>query len=460
MSAIAMILVKRGYSVSGSDTQLTEKTVQLSKSGITIFKDQSSENIEFLCKKEHYSPIIIVSSAIQNNNEELKAAHNKKLHIQHRSDLLASLINNQKSIVVAGSHGKTTTSTLITTLLALCDEDPTAVIGGVVPLYKTNGHSGKGDLLIAEADESDGTLIKFKSYIGLITNLELDHTDHYKNMNSLIKTIEEFGNKCKHLIINQDCNILKESFKSNVITCSIKSIKNTDFAAIPTSMSGNQSIAKYYEKNKLIGEIIIPLPGLHNLSNVIMGIAACRTAGISFNKLNKQFNKLRSPSRRFEFKGIWNERLIIDDYAHHPSEIKATLEVGRLQINSPDSFLPKKVARLIVVFQPHRFSRTQDLMNEFSKSLGNSDLLFLAPIYSAGERAINGINSESLANLVKNRHPNLPVYSCKTLSDIEIELLKRTQANDLILFIGAGNINSFSKKLMENKELEHSSEKI
>ena len=461
MSALALILAGKGYSVSGSDQKSNEFLDELTSKGIKIFKNQSALNIEKVCASKSLRPLIILSTAIPKSNPELRAAKNAQIEIIHRSDLLALLIKSQNSIVISGTHGKTTTSTFISTLLGLSEEDPTAIIGGLVPFYNSNANAGKGKLLIAEADESDGTIIKFKPHIGLITNLELDHTNHYTNINSLIKTMKKFSSNSEKIVANYDCKIVKDNFKS-AIWWSTKTTHGVEFAAIPYSVTGDRTNASYYEKGELIGEISFPIPGLHNLSNLTGALAACRLSGIPFNKLNKYISQLKNPIRRFEFKGIWNDRQIVDDYAHHPSEIKATLSMAHLMINSKTSILPKMPLRVISVFQPHRFSRTRDFLEDFAKSLQESDVVILAPIYDAGESAINGISSKILAKYINQINPLLSIFVANNFIHL-IELIKiNTQAGDLILNMGAGDINKVSSKLLssENYQEELSVRKV
>ena len=462
MSALALILHRKGYSVSGSDQKKSSCIDKLISNGITIFKSQSAINILTIKNDNQLTPLIVISSAIPKTNPELRAAKNAELEIIHRSDLLALLIKSQSSIVVSGTHGKTTTSTFIATFLGLSKQDPTAIIGGLMPLYDSNAYSGKGKLLVAEADESDGTIIKFKSHIGLITNLELDHTNHYSNINSLIKTMKQFSNNSDILLSNYDCKILRDHFKSS-IWWSNKTTQGVEFAAIPYSITGGQTNANFYESGKLIGEINFPIPGLHNLSNLTGAIAACRLAGISFDRLNELICQLKSPMRRFQFRGIWNNRQIVDDYAHHPSEIKATLDMAKLMINSQVSLLPRPPQRIVSVFQPHRFTRTRDFLEDFAKSLLSSDLIILAPIFDAGETPIDGINSEVLGNIIKTRNPNSSIYVANSFNHL-INLIKiNTQEGDLILNMGAGDINnvwSRLKFLKDNSKNDYLNEQV
>ena len=444
MSALALIFKKRGYSVSGSDKVINPSIQNLEKIGVTIFNQQTSSNLNNIQAKEI---VIIISSAIPTNNEELQSAYKKNLNILHRSDLLAFLVKQQKSILIAGSHGKTTTSTLITTLMAKNNQDPTAIIGGIIPYFKSNAHSGKGEFIIAEIDESDGSIIKYHGKIGLITNIELDHTDYYKDIKSLMKKINIFAENCDFTIANYDCNNLKEYLSKGPIWWSTKESEKVQFAGIPIHMDGSKTIAKYYENGSFIDEITIPVPGFHNLNNTIGAIAAIRSTGTKFVEIKRNLQYIRSPKRRFEFKGVWEDRQIIDDYAHHPSEIRETISMARLMIKSKQSLLPNPCNRLIGVFQPHRYSRTRDLMNDFAESLGKVDLLFLAEIYSAGEKPIKGINIEKLKSYIFKYYPSLPIFTSSNLKELEYLLTEKTIKGDLILIMGAGDITKLSESL-------------
>ncbi len=243
MSALAMIFKKKGYSVSGSDKIINQSILDLKSHGIKVFKEQKKENIKEITKLEKEKLVIILSSAIKKDNEELQTATQYQLKILHRSDLLHFLINTEKqSILIAGSHGKTTTSTLITTLLASNQKDPTAIIGGIIPYYNSNSHAGKGELLVAEIDESDGSIIKYTGTIGVITNLELDHTDYYKSIDYLIEAIQIFSENCSSIIANHDCNKLREYLPNKVHWWSSKQYENSEFSGIPIYMDGKNTM--------------------------------------------------------------------------------------------------------------------------------------------------------------------------------------------------------------------------
>ncbi len=446
MSALAMILAKQGYSISGSDQKKNLTLKKLEENKVQIFPTQVESNIDKIHKVYGKDILVVRSSAIHRDNLELCKAKKYNLKIKHRSEILACLIKQKRSIIVSGSHGKTTTSTYITTLFSYANKNPTAIIGGVVPLYKSNYNFGNSEFLIAEADESDGSLVKFNPSIGLITNLELEHVDHYLDLEDLIETMKHFAKKCECLISNFDCGNLRANIKSSK-WFSIQKIINIDFALIPKESNGCEIIAEYYEKEKFIDVIKIPVPGIHNLSNALAAIAACRVAGILFKDIKKGIDNLKLPSRRFEFKGLWKNRLIVEDYAHHPSEIDAAISIASTIIKTKQNLSKILPKRIVTIFQPHRYSRTQRFQKEFAKSLSKSDLVFITPIYSAGENEIEGINNKNIGYELKKIKPNLEIYTPDNNQNL-IKLIKEhTLEKDLILIMGAGDINLICENL-------------
>ena len=449
MSALARILIDRGHQVSGSDRRMSPAMESLQAMGMVTFGSQVPENFRELDRRGTTAPLVVISSAIPDSNPELIEARERKLTIWHRSDLLAALIDQQPSIAVAGSHGKTTTSTVVTSLLHSAGEDPTAVIGGIVPCYGTNGHAGSGRLLVAEADESDGSLVKFNAALGVITNLELDHTDHYRDLDDLITTMRRFGSGCGRLLANQDDPILSEHFQADA-WWSVQRSDNVDYAALPVSLEGDRTIADLYEEGVRVGRIILPLPGLHNLSNALGAIAACRMEGIPLQQLIENLDQLESPGRRFDFRGDWEGRLIVDDYAHHPSEVAATLTMADLMVSSGRSPLPRAPKRLIVVFQPHRFSRTREFQEDFAQALSTANLVVLAPVFSAGEPAIAGVTSDALARCMQQLRSHPIIHVASTMDQVAELVREHSKADDLVLAMGAGDVNSLWSRLSAN----------
>ena len=446
MSAIAGILADRGFAVSGSDPRDNAVLQDLRSRGVRVFREQSAATIAAIRSGTSRSPLVVVSSAVPASNPELVEAQRVGLSVAHRSDVLAALIAGQTSIAVAGSHGKTTTSTLVASLLLASQHDPTAVIGGIVPAFGSNGRSGNGAVLVAEADESDGSLVKFRASLGVLTNLELDHTDHYPDLAALISTLQRFAQGCGQLLANRDCPILREHFQADH-WWSITSPAGVDFAAIPIELNGDSTLAAFYERGECLGELHLPLPGLHNLSNATAALAACRLSGVSFAELRQAVDSLKAPGRRFDYRGTWNERQVVDDYAHHPSEVDATLAMARLMVSSGRSPLPRAPERLVAVFQPHRYSRTAEFLEPFAKALSQADAVLLAPLYAAGEAPLPGISSEALAACIRRLQPQLSVDVATSIDDLATLVAAQSRPGDLVLAMGAGDVNGLWSRL-------------
>ena len=447
MSALARILVDRGHTVSGSDPRNNATTQQLKSLGVTVYDRQDASSIDaLLASVSQKAPVIVISTAIPESNPELHRAREQGLVIWHRSDLLAALIEQQPSIAVAGSHGKTTTSTLITSLLMAAGEDPTAVIGGIVPCIGSNGHAGQGKLLVAEADESDGSLVKFTPTLGVITNLELDHTDHYNGLDDLIATLQQFAAGCNRLLANHDDPVLQEHCEPTAWWSNQQS-EGVAYAALPLSLEGDRCIARFYEAGQPIGDFTLPLAGRHNLSNATAALAACRMEGLPFEQLVEGLSTLEAPGRRFDHRGTWEGRHIVDDYAHHPSEVKATLDMAQLMVKSGKSPLPSPPRRLLAVFQPHRYSRTRQFFTDFAQALQNCDALVLAPVYAAGEQPLQGICSNTLAEQVRSINPDLEVVVADDLNQLTEIVKQHSRQDDLVLAMGAGDINGLWGRL-------------
>ncbi|QEY33481.1 UDP-N-acetylmuramate--L-alanine ligase [Synechococcus sp. RSCCF101] len=453
MSALALILADRGYPVSGSDPRESPMRSHLETVGVRVFSRQDESTVAQL-DSSGLNPLVVCSTAIPESNPELKAARTRGWPVLHRSDLLAALIDQQPAIAVAGSHGKTTTSTLITELLLAAGEDPTAVIGGVVPSLGRNGRCGQGRLLVAEADESDGTLVKFAPELGVITNLELDHTDHYHDLDALVATVSRFAGNCRSVLANHDCAVLRRHLRAQS-WWSVEHADGVAFAALPVHLDGDHTIAEFYESGEPVGRLRLPLPGRHNLSNSTAALAACRMQGVPFERLREAMATLRSPGRRFDLRGTWQGRFVVDDYAHHPSEVAATLAMARLMVESGNSPLPGRPERLVALFQPHRYSRTQDFMEAFAEALRAADLVLLAPLYAAGEEPRPGISSAALASAIEAAPHHPDVHVAGSLDQLADQVVAVSRPGDLLLAMGAGNVNSLWGLLQTRTTDEH-----
>jgi len=443
MSGIAEILCNLGYKISGSDINKSSIVNRLIEMGIKVHIGQSAENIKNVS-------IIVISSAIPEDNVELVAGALNKIPIVRRADMLAELMRFKKSISVGGSHGKTTTTSFISSLLEGAKLDPTVVNGGIIEAYGTNARLGKSDWMIVEADESDGTFIKLPSTYVVITNIDREHIDFYKTFDNLNRAFRNFVENIPFYGVAFVCidspdteNLCKDIKYRKLITYGFN--KKSDL------MISNVKIKNYLtyfditinksnlSKKKFIKNIAIPIPGDHNIRNACASIAVALELDIKEKTIKDVLLNFRGVERRFSFVGSVNNIKIIDDYAHHPTEIKNTLKAARLLCNG----------KLIVVFEPHRYSRIIDLYDEFINSFFDADILFVTKIYSAGEKQITDINEKIIAKSInKMGHKNVKCF--KDEKCMEVELSEVSSSNDFIIFLGAGSISKKARSMEES----------
>ncbi|HEY9637802.1 MAG TPA: UDP-N-acetylmuramate--L-alanine ligase [Coleofasciculaceae cyanobacterium] len=482
MSALAYVLAKRQLPVSGSDIRSTHITKRLQAVGAHLFGNQDATNLEFFrptrqpvykelptaaieispaqessCERSKSNkpisaeklfsdlPQIICSTAINSINSEYQAALERGYPIFHRSDLLAALIQDYQSIAVAGTHGKTTTSSLIGYMLLQASLDPTIVVGGEVEAWDGNARLGNGPYLVAEADESDGSLVKLSPKIGVVTNIELDHPDHYETLDEVIETFQIFANNCQTLVGCIDCETLRSRLKPT-ITYSLRRDAGADYSVDCVSYHAYGTTARVREGNEVLGEIHLKLLGKHNLSNALAAVAVGRHLGLEFDVIASAIATFEGAKRRFELRGKSNDISFVDDYAHHPSEIQATLSAASLQSGESLSF-SSEPGRTIAIFQPHRYSRTLTFLQEFAESFGNADIVIITDIYSAGEANLGHITGEQVRDAIAAHHKN--VYYSPTLESVSELLTKILRPGDLALFLGAGNLNQIIPKVMD-----------
>ncbi|AKG23901.1 UDP-N-acetylmuramate--L-alanine ligase [Calothrix sp. 336/3] len=448
MSALAYVLAKRNLPVSGSDLRPNHITHRLESIGAHIFAKQEASNLEFFHSPEENTevglqtsaellteeltnlPQVICSTAINKNNLEYKAALELGCPIFHRSDVLAALIADYESIAVAGTHGKTTTSSMIGYMLVEAGVDPTILVGGEVNAWAGNARLGQGRYLVAEADESDGSLIKHHPAIGIITNIELDHPDHYENLEAVIDIFQTFAQGCQTLIGSIDCETVRDRLQPN-ISYSLYPESNADYTVTNVEYRADGTTALVWERGKALGLLNLKVLSRHNLSNALASVAVGRLLGLEFGEIAKGLANFEGARRRFELRGEIGGITFIDDYAHHPSEIRATLAAARLQAR------PEQ--RVVAIFQPHRYSRTITFLEEFAESFAHADLVVLTDIYSAGESNLGHVSGEMLAAKIAEHHPQ--VNYLPTLPAVHNFLLHNLRAGDLALFLGAGNLN-------------------
>jgi UDP-N-acetylmuramate--alanine ligase len=434
MSAIAYILAKQGFTVSGSDLSSNRITQKLQDLGVKTFQGHHADNIDLA-----NAPQVVCSTAINQQNPEFQVALANGLPILHRSDLLAALIEQFQAISVAGTHGKTTTSSLVGFLLLKGGIDPSIIIGGEVSAWQGNARLGNGKYLVAEADESDGTLVKFLSHIGIITNIELDHPDHYHNLEQVIEIFQTFAKRCEVVVGSIDCPTVKEHIRLD-LTYSL-SDPLADYTVTDVQYSPSDTQALVIERGKPLGQISLGLLGKHNLSNALAAIAVARYVGVEWQAIADALPDFVGASRRFEIKGVQNGITFVDDYAHHPSEIIATLASARQQ---------NTTSRVVAIFQPHRYSRTHRFLSEFSHSFTDADMVIVTDIYAASEPNDGKITGSQVAEAIASVRDQ--VHYLPTLKDIQAFLVKRLQSGDLAVFLGAGNLNQAIAPTM--KEIE------
>ncbi|MGC1217473.1 MAG: UDP-N-acetylmuramate--L-alanine ligase [Phormidesmis sp.] len=472
MSALAHVLASRGLPVSGSDLRLNAITERLEKKGARIFDQQQAENLAFFAQCNGSVgdgpvaklPQVVCSTAIGKDNAEYKAAIALGCPLFHRSDILAALMNEKQGIAIAGTHGKTTTSSITGYLLLKCGVDPTIIIGGEVSAWSGNAYVGTSNYVVAEADESDGSLVKLSSYIGVITNIELDHPDHYSSLDQVVEIFDRFVENCELVIGSADCPTVRELVFAEprqrvtpTISYSVQpddSSQNqdllspaqtsADYIATNISESAAGTSADIVERGQTLGRLTVPLLGLHNLSNALAAIAVARRLNVSFEQIATHLPNFQGARRRFEHRGFYKEILFIDDYAHHPSEVKATLAAAQVQRNEP---LPSGQARQVVaVFQPHRYSRAATLLNEFATAFAGADRILVTDIYSAGETNTANITGEQVMQAIAQHQPNTEY--CPTMDAVIKTLTTSLSPGDIVIFLTAGNLNQVIPEVM------------
>lgn len=436
MSAIAWILLKMGFEVSGSDLSENRMTIRLKENGAKIFNNHDASNVTT-------SDLVVISSAIKDSNPEYRFAKEKNIPICHRSDILAFVLSKFQSITCAGTHGKTTTTSLTSLLFEHSGLDPVILIGGEINDIGGNAKFGKGTHAIAEADESDGTFIKYFPKYSVITNIDADHLDHYKDINEIRATFKKYINQTQKdgiaflCVDDQNIKDLLNDVKVNYKTYSVR-LKEADIRAENISLFFGGSRFTFVKDNVALGEIELSVPGIHNVSNSLAAIGVALESGVPFEKIPPILKMFKGVRRRFEIKGVAKGITVIDDYAHHPTEINATLKALD---NIPAG------GRAIVMFQPHRYSRTQALAKEFAEVLSQAQILFLTDVYSAGEYPIDGVNGELLYNLTaKIKQSDL--HYCQDKNNLPEEILNIIREGDVVITIGAGDIWKIGEKIL------------
>ena len=439
MSALAYVLIKRGYDVSGSDLNAGHMSAHLAEEGAMVFMGHDA------CQVDGADGVVI-STAIHANNPELVAAQKKGIPVLHRSDVLAALLNDADGVAVAGAHGKTTTSAMISCIAVESGVDPTVVIGGEVASLGGNALNGKGPHVIAEADESDGSFLKFYPRLAVVTNIEDDHLDHYGTEENIYQAFKQFlgnikeGGKAILCVDNPKVRRLAQETEKTVLTYGMIG-EGADYTARNITYDVHGTTYELYYHDKFVTEVHLVVPGRHNVLNSMGAFAAAREMGIEVEKILASLKKFGGAKRRFETKGKVDGVWVVDDYAHHPTEIGVTIKAA----------LQTKPERLLCVFQPHRYTRTKLLFDEFCECFRGCDELVIVDVYSAGEDPIAGTNSAKLVEGIKAATGQRVLYIPR-LSKAEEYLQEQAQAGDLIMTIGAGDVFKIGEELVRELE--------
>lgn len=436
MSGIAEVLLNLGYRVSGSDLNRSETVARLEGIGGKIHIGHRPEHIGG-------AQVVVVSSAVAKTNPEVRAAEERKVPVIPRAEMLAELMRLKYGVAIAGAHGKTTTTSMVASVLAEGGLDPTAVIGGKLNAFGSHAKLGKSDLLVAEADESDGSLLKLSPTIAVVTTIDREHLDFYGNLEKIKAAFIEFLNKVPFyglsiLCLDQEAiQGMIPRLQKRVLTYGMNT--QADLIGQHVVQNGWETRFEVRYQEKSLGEFQIPLPGLHNVYNALASIGVAIELEVDLERVRRGLSEFTGVERRFQRVGEKNKIMVVDDYGHHPTEIKATLSAARAGWGR----------RVVVAFQPHRYSRTRDLMEEFSTAFYEADGVFVIPIYPAGEDPIPGVSGEGLAEELK-KHGHREVFFCPTQDALVERLSHYVRPGDVVLTLGAGDIWKAGKALLEN----------
>ena len=441
MSGIAELLHNQGYEVSGPDLKETDTTRRLAKMGCTIYYGHHADHV----KDAH---VVVMSSAVHADNPEIVAARNLQIPVIPRAEMLAELMRMKQGVAVAGSHGRTTTTSLIATVLNQAGLDPTIVIGGKLNSIGGNAKLGEGDYIVAEADESDGSFLKLNPILAIITNIDPEHMEHFKTMDNLREAFITFANKVPFYgaavvcLDHPEIQRILPKIQKRIVTYGVST--QADFQATNIRQEEFETIFDLMIQQVPSGEIRVRVPGEHNALNALAAIATAHELGIDLETTKAALQAFEGIQRRFQLRHEINDILIIDDYGHHPREIEATLRAAK-------AGWPRRV---IAIFQPHRYTRVRDLADEFHRCFYQADKLIVTDIYPAGESPIEGIHAKNLyEGILQHGHRDVTYIPDK--ADIAAFLASLVQPGDMVITLGAGDVwkvgDELAEKLKERK---------
>jgi UDP-N-acetylmuramate--alanine ligase len=436
MSGIAELLINLGYKVSGSDVKLSDITRRLERLGGIIFKGHRENHISG-------SDVVVLSSAIDDKNPEVTAAREMSIPVIPRAEMLAELMRLKYSVAVAGAHGKTSTTSIISSILEKGGLDPTVVIGGKLKSIGSNALLGHGDFIVAEADESDGSFLKMSPTIAVVTNIDREHLDFYKDLDEIKNAFLSFIDRVPFYglavlcLDNEPIQRLIPEIRKRFTTYGMST--QADFQAKNVEFEGLKSNFSIRHNGKPLGDITLNLPGIHNVYNSMAGIAVGVELDIDFEVIKNALETVEGVQRRLEIKGEINRITVVDDYGHHPTEIKVTLQAAKE--SWPDR-------RKVVVFQPHRYTRTRALFDDFTRSFYQSDVLVVLPVYAAGEKKIEGVESDLMCEKIRAHGHKLVIYK-KSINGAVSHLKNVLKPDDILLTLGAGDVWKVGEEILK-----------
>jgi UDP-N-acetylmuramate--alanine ligase len=441
MSGIAEILLNLGYRVSGSDEKRNEAVERLERMGAKAFTGHHASNVEG-------AHVVVYSSAVPRDNVEVQTAHQRQIPIIGRAEMLAELMRLKYGIAVAGTHGKTTTTSIVGAVLAEGRLDPTIVVGGRVTNLGSNARLGQGDFLVAEADESDGSFLKLAPTIAVVTTIDAEHLDHWGSLEAIRDGFLTFVNKVPFygsavLCLDQpNIQMLLPRVEKRVITYGLES--GADLVARRLVLSGMNSRFEVYQRGTLLGECTLQIPGRHNVLNALAAIGVGLDLEIPFSTIHRALAGFAGVQRRFQIRGTTGGVTVVDDYGHHPAEIRATLAAAKAGFDS----------RVVTVFQPHRYSRTQHLYQEFLTAFNQADVLVLMDIYAAGEAPIAGVSAAALADGIRAHGHRNVIYLGSDRARVVEHVCEISRPGDLVLTLGAGDVGQLGPDILRRLDAE------